>query len=71
METARAVMDRLERIEALERKGASPQVLLAEVRALLREGEEWLAREGGDVDRAVRALERCRRAAEAGVAPVA
>src|SRR2546427_691995 len=45
MDTARAVMHRLERIEALEREGAGPKQLLAEVRELLREGEAWLETE--------------------------
>jgi hypothetical protein len=73
MEAARAVIERLERIDALERQGAAAPLLLAEVRALLREGEAWLAAEGEDegAEAAAAALERCRLAVEAGVAPVA
>jgi hypothetical protein len=71
MDEARAVIHRLERIEALEREGARPQQLLAEVRELLREGEVWLEteREGGEL--AAESLERCRMAYEQGAAPVA
>ncbi|TMM33828.1 MAG: hypothetical protein E6F93_04990 [Actinobacteria bacterium] len=71
MDEARAVMHRLERIEALEREGVGPKQLLAEVRELLREGEAWLDTEREGTDPAADALERCRKAHDAGVAPVA
>jgi hypothetical protein len=45
MEEARAVLARLERIEALERKGAGVPFLLAELRELVREATEWAERE--------------------------
>jgi hypothetical protein len=45
MEEARAVLARLERIEALEREGASAPSLLAELRELVREAGEWAERE--------------------------
>ncbi len=48
MEEARRVLLRLERIEALRATGAGPQRLLAEVRALLAEGEAWVAAEGSE-----------------------
>lgn len=70
MDEARAVMHRLERIEALEREGAKPQLLLAEVRELLREGEAWVRAERDGTDLAAQALERCRLAQDAGVAAV-
>jgi hypothetical protein len=70
MEEARAVMHRLERIEALEREGAEPQLLLAEVRELLREGEVWVKAERDGTDPAAKALERCRLAHDAGVVAV-
>jgi hypothetical protein len=70
VDEARAVMHRLERIEALEREGACPTQLLAEVRELLREGEAWLETERGGTDLAANALERCREAHDAGVAPM-
>ena len=40
MEEAR-VLERLDRIDALDRKGAAPGELLAELRGLLREAETW------------------------------
>jgi hypothetical protein len=70
MDEARAVMQRLERIEALEREGAGPKQLLAEVRELLREGEAWIEAEGEGADLAGESLERCRLAHDAGVAPM-
>ena len=49
-------MRRLDRIEALEREGAHPTTLLAELRELVREAEEWSRMEGDG--RAQRAVER-------------
>ena len=46
MEEARAVLARLERIEALEREGAGVGPLLAELRELVREAGLWAEREG-------------------------
>jgi len=60
MDEARAVIDRLNRIEALERERAHPKTLLAELRALVREAEAW-ARVEGD-ERAGQAVERCKEA---------
>ena len=40
MEEAR-VLARLDRIDALDREGAAPGELLAELRGLLREAEAW------------------------------
>ena len=45
MEEARAVLARLERIEALEREGAGVPSLLPELRELVREATEWAERE--------------------------
>jgi len=45
MDEARAVLERLERIESLERGGAEPGELLAELRALVCEAECWARRE--------------------------
>ena len=45
MEEARAVLARLERIEALEREGAGPRLVLAELRELVREATEWAGQE--------------------------
>lgn len=48
MEDARAVIDRLRRIDELRDAGAAPRALLAELRALLDEAEEWARSEGGE-----------------------
>lgn len=48
MDEARRVIERLERIEALDRAAASPAQLLDEVRGLLRDAEVWVRVEGGD-----------------------
>lgn len=54
MDEARAVLERLERIEALDRAGAGRGDLLAELRALLEEAEAWSQLEGGEAgERAV------------------
>ena len=54
MDESRAVLERLARIEALDRAGAGRSELLAELRALLGEAEEWSRTEGGDAgERAV------------------
>lgn len=60
MDEARAVLRRLSRIEALEREGAPPRSVLAEVHALLAEAEAWAAAERGGMELAEAALERCR-----------
>jgi len=46
MDEARAVLDRLERIERLDRDGAGAPALLAELRELVREATEWADVEG-------------------------
>ena len=48
MEEARAVLDRLRRIDQLRDAGAGPRALLGELQALLGEAEEWSRHEGGD-----------------------
>jgi hypothetical protein len=48
MDEARAVLRRLERIDALEREGAPPAALLAELHELVREAEAWARREGDE-----------------------
>jgi hypothetical protein len=65
VEQARAVLDRLERIDALRRDDAPAGVLLDEVRSLLSEAEAWCAAEHPG-PRAEQALERCREALGAG-----
>jgi len=57
MDESRAILERLERIEALDRRRAPPDVILAELRALLGEAEAWSEAEGGeDAKRAVDGL---------------
>ncbi len=67
MDEARAVIDRLDRIEALERDGAAPRVLLDELRGLVRDAEAWARLEGDE--RAAAVVERCDEAL--GVMPAA
>jgi len=62
VEEARAVIRRLERIDALDRDAAPADVLLGEVRALLHEAEAWVRAEPAGSDPAADALERCRQA---------
>jgi hypothetical protein len=69
MDEARAVIDRLDRIEALEREGAHPSAVLAELRELVREAEAW-ARIEHPPDRAEAAVERCRDALDQHILPV-
>ena len=68
MDEARAVINRLDRIEALERQGASPGVLFEELRGLVRDAEAW-ARLEADA-RAAAAVDRCRDALASTTIPV-
>jgi hypothetical protein len=61
MEEARHVLDRLARIERLEREQAPAGELLEELRELVREAEDWLRAEP-EPEGAVAALGRCRAA---------
>jgi hypothetical protein len=56
MDEARRVLDRLARIERLDRAAAAPGELLDELRALLREAEAWSRAEGGEAEGAVERL---------------
>ena len=60
MEEARAVLQRLQRIELLDRERADPRTVLAELRELVPEAEAWVRVEGDD--RAQAAVERCKEA---------
>ena len=62
MDEARAVLERLERIEALEASGAPAAVVLDEVRGLLADAEAWVRAEPAGTDLAESALQRCREA---------
>ena len=54
MDEAQAVLQRLKRVEALERAGAPRADLVVELRALVREAEAWSRAEGGEAgERAV------------------
>jgi hypothetical protein len=64
MEEARRVLERLRRIEALERRAAPSEELLAELRTLVREAETWLRAEP-EPGAAAEALARCSAALEA------
>jgi hypothetical protein len=59
-EPSRQVLDRLARIDALDRSGAAPADLISELRALVAEAEVWAREEGGDA--AGKAVERIRSA---------
>jgi len=48
VDESRAVLERLERIEALDGRGAGQNELVEELRALLTEAEAWSNREGGE-----------------------
>ncbi len=48
MDEAEAVLERLARIEALDRQGAPAGTLIDELRALVREAETWSRTEGGE-----------------------
>ncbi|HEY7708106.1 MAG TPA: hypothetical protein VH968_13140 [Gaiellaceae bacterium] len=61
MDEARAVLHRLDRIEALDRDDAPTGVLLDELRGLVRDAEAWLRAEP-EPHGAVEALAGCRRA---------
>jgi hypothetical protein len=67
MDEARTVIDRLDRIDALERQGAPAAALLDELRELVRDAEAWARRERDE--RAAEAVARCEGAL--GVVPAA
>jgi len=48
VEETRVLLERLERIEELDRSGEGRGELLVELRALLQEAETWSHGEGGD-----------------------
>jgi hypothetical protein len=68
MDEARAVMRRLERIELLDREHAHPRALLAELRALVHEAEEWVRAEGAPA-RAGEAVDRMKEAMSNEIVP--
>jgi len=68
VDEARAVIERLNRIEALEQEGAPAKTLLAELRELVREAEAWVRTEGDE--RAELAVSRCKEAMAADIVRV-
>jgi hypothetical protein len=48
VDESRAILERLERIETLDRTGASPSRLIDELRGLLVDAETWSRAEGGE-----------------------
>ena len=58
------MLARLDRIESLDRSGARPGDLLAELRALLAEAEAWTRAERTVPEAAVEAVARCRKRLE-------
>ncbi len=62
MDEARSVLRRLERIEALERRGSPADLMLAELRELVAEAEAWVRVEPGPTEGAEDAIERLRQA---------
>jgi hypothetical protein len=63
MDEARAVLERLRRIDALQCERAGPHALLAELDELVVEVRRWLGAEGGD-ERAAASLARVGAAVE-------
>jgi len=61
MDSAARVLARLDRLEQLEQSRAPPHDLLAELRALVDEAEEWALTEGDE--RALAAVRELRRRA--------
>jgi hypothetical protein len=64
MEEARRVLERLERIHALDRDAALPGVLLGELQALLHEAEAWARAEQNVPDSALEAVAQGRQMIE-------
>ena len=60
MDEAPRVLERLDRIDRLQAAGGSRTRLIAELRALLEEGERWLAAGASNGERARAALVGCR-----------
>jgi hypothetical protein len=52
VEEARRVLERLDRIESMQRAHAGPAELLDELRALLDDAQAWARLEGGDAGEA-------------------
>ena len=66
-EETHAVLERLTRIEVLDRAGAPPELLLPELHELVREAEAWARRERDPAAQA--AVEACAAALEVAIVP--
>ena len=66
VEKEQAIWERLERIDGLREDDAPAGILLAEVRALLAEAEEWMREEADAPRRAAVALDRSKAVLAAG-----
>ena len=66
MEQERAILERLERIDSLQRADAPARVVLAEIRCLLSDAEQWVREDPSAPGRAATALERSEAAIAAG-----
>jgi hypothetical protein len=62
VDESRAVLERLARIEALDRAGVEPSELVAELRALVDEAVAWSRAEGGEAGK--QAVDELRKALE-------
>jgi hypothetical protein len=60
------ILDRLRRIEQLERANAAPAAVLSEVRELLAEAEVWVRSEARESERARAAVDALRGALQTG-----
>ena len=65
-----AILERLERIDGLQREDAPAGMLLEEVRSLLAEAEEWVRETPDAPARAGEAIERSRKALATGEARI-
>jgi len=68
VDTERAILEGLERIEDLRREDAPAGVLLEAVRSLLADAEDWVREDPAVPPSAVKAIERSRAALAAGEA---
>jgi len=66
VETERAILEGLERIDGLRRGDAPAGLLLEAVRSLLSDAEEWVREDPAAPPRAIEAIERSREALATG-----
>ena len=66
VETERAILEGLERIDGLRREDAPPRVVLEAVRSLLSDAEDWVREDPAVPWSAAQAIDRSREALAAG-----